>query len=147
MKPTLITFTTAPAGKCDVELLDFALTGLAMGAVDRSPRFLNCGLFRRAQYTQFVLTFRSGKRVVFQPFRPVFVKNQAGQFTVTCNDRYRSQFAREILKQLGFAIVNVDLGDGLDEPVGDCKMSYTCTLNGRHAEVNIVGSSMEPAQH
>jgi hypothetical protein len=26
-------------------------------------------------------------------------------------------------------------------------MSYTCTLNGRHAEVNIVGSSMEPAQH
>ena len=140
-KPTRIEFALVPEGKCDVELLDHVLRNMAFGSVRRS-RLFN---IKRWEHVQLRLAHNGNVRM-WQPFRPEFKTNLSGHHTVVCADRYRSHYAEECLKQLGFSVVNVEAGDGIDQEIPPgTEINFNCSLNGRSAVVDIVRESQTKA--
>ncbi len=120
------------SGEGDIELLDYALQGMGVGKIERNWRLMN---IERWEHVQFSLT-RKGKRTVWQPFRAEFARDAAGNFVVTTANM--SFYAQEVIKQAGFKVGNVTLGDFPDNGRGtSTKISYSCTLNGRSLSITI----------
>lgn len=120
------------SGEGDIELLDHALQGMGVGAVERSTRLLN---IKSLETLQFSFT-RSGKRRVWQPFRAEYKRDAAGKYIVTTDNKLF--YAQEFAKQAGFTVGNVTLGDYPDNGPGSAvTLTYSCTINGRTLNVKI----------
>lgn len=119
------------SGEGDIELLDYALSGMSFGKVERRFRLFN---IKRWENLQFSLT-KKGKRRVWQPFRAEFNRTSAGTYTVTCHAaRF---YAEEVIKQAGFTVVKVEPGTYPDGPrAAGMKITSSFALNGR--SLNIV---------
>lgn len=120
------------SGEGDIELLDYALSNMAFGHVERRFRLFNIG---RLEHLQFSLT-RKGKRRIWQPFRAEYNRSAAGTYTVTCSS---TQFyAQEAIKQAGFTVVKVEPGTYQESGrSGAMKITSSVTLNGRTLKVVI----------
>ena len=119
------------SGQGDIELLDYALSNLAFGHVERRFRLFN---IKRWENLQFSLT-RKGKRQVWQPFRAEYNRSAAGTYFVTCTST--RSYAEEAIKQAGFTVVKVESGNypEMGRSAG-MKMTSSFSLNGR--TLNIV---------
>jgi hypothetical protein len=123
------------SGNGDIELLDYALDNVGAGHVERRFRLLN---IKRWQYLQLTFT-RGGKRSLWQPFRPEFVKDASdGSYTVsyTGNSPYITE---AIITQAGFTIIKTTPGDYPDMGRSSAGMLMTssATLNGRNLSIRI----------
>ncbi len=120
------------SGEGDIELLDYALSNMAFGHVERSFRLFNIS---RWEHLQFSLT-RKGKRQVWQPFRAEYKRSAAGTYIVTCASTIF--YAQEVIKQAGFTVVKVEPGTYPEMGrSGGMKMTSTYVLNGRRLEIVI----------
>lgn len=127
-KDTRIEFS----GEGDVELLDYALSNMAFGKVERNRRLLNV---ERWEHIQLSVT-RKGKRRIWQPFRAEYKRTAAGTHVVTTS--YNAFFAQEFIKKAGFTIVKVEPGNWPDNgSASGMKINYSCTLNGRRFAISI----------
>jgi hypothetical protein len=120
------------SGEGDVELLDYALSNLAVGNVERRFRLFN---IKRWEHLQLSLT-RKGKRRVWQPFRAQFSRSAAGTYTVTCHGtRF---YAEEVIKQAGFTVVKVEPGTYPESGrAAGMKITSSVSLNGRRLDIVI----------
>ncbi len=120
------------SGTGDIELLDYALSNLAFGKVERRFRLFN---IKRWENLQFNLT-RKGKRQVWQPFRAKFARNAAGNYVVTCTSS--TFYAQEAIKQAGFTVVKVEPGNypEMGRSSG-MRLTSTFVLNGRKLDIVI----------
>jgi hypothetical protein len=126
------------SGNGDVELLDYLLSSFSLGALERKFRLLNV---KPLEHLQFTLS-RGGKTRVIQPFRAEFVTNTAGHYLAGCSGRYTARVAAEAVKQMGFTVVKVEPGDGVDQEISaGTTMNFSVSLNGRSAAVTITGSA------
>lgn len=120
------------SGEGDIELLDYALSNMGFGEIERSFRLFN---IRRWEHYQLSLT-RKGKRKVWQPYRAEYKRSAAGTYIVTCTSTIF--YAQEVIKQAGFTVVKVEPGTYPDmgRSVG-MKMTSTYVLNGRRLDIVI----------
>ncbi len=120
------------SGEGDIELLDYALSNVAFGQVERSFRLFN---IRRWEHMQVRLN-RKGKVQVWQPFRAQYKRSAAGNYVVTCHStRF---YAEEAIKQAGFTVVKVEPGTYPDSGrAAGMKITSSVTLNGRSLTIVI----------